>query len=228
MKSAILVFTLFVCLLVASIIPVYALVSVTSTIGEDIYVVYDFQNLDSTAYNEIKANYQYNITSTISTTIVKHLAAQGQDEVYFSLGPEIGEFDDSSKSIHASFYLWGSDVLRSTINRTSMKRVTYLNTDWRKFQLSLTNGFSINFTQLLSEPVIEWQKPDETTFLYEVQEISFKFELPSEAEQVRVQLDTIIFEFQPNFWDVFINSPFPILIVLIIIVLIAVIYRRVK
>jgi hypothetical protein len=228
LKSVIPIFTVSVCLLVASIIPVHAFISVTTTIGDSIYVVYYFQNLDSPVYNGIKANYQYNITSTISTMIVKHLAAQGQDQVYFSLGPETGEFYDSSKSIHVSFYLWGSDVLRSTINRTSMKRIVYLNTDWRKFQLSLTNGFSINFTQLLSEPVIEWQKPNENTFLYEAPELSFKFILPRDTEQVRVQGDTIIFEFQPNFWDVFINSPFPILIAIIIIVIIAAIYRRIR
>ena len=148
MKSITIVFVLFTVFLAVLVVPVHASVSVTSTIGDSVYVVYDFQNLNSTVYDEIKAIYQFNISTTISTAIVKNLEAQGQKQVQSSLGPETGEFDDVAKSIHVSFYIWDSDI--------------------------------------------------------------------------------ITFEFPLNFWDVFINSPFLILAVLIIIVIIALIYRKIR
>jgi hypothetical protein len=209
------------------VVPVHASVSVTSTIGDSVYVVYDFQNLNSTVYDEIKAIYQFNISTTISTAIVKNLEAQGQKQVQSSLGPETGEFDDVAKSIHVSFYIWGSDIISSTISGTTMKKTYEVNTNWRKFQLTLTSDFSINFAQLLSKPVSEWQKPNVTTYLYESQDILFKFVLPGAATQVSAQGDIITFEFPLNFWDVFINSPFLILAVLIIVIIIALIYRKI-
>ena len=228
LKSTTIFFVLFIVFLAGLAVPVHASVSVTSTIGDSVYVVYDFQNLNSTVYDEIKANYQFNISTTISTAIVKNLEAQGQKQVQSSLGPESGEFEDVAKSIHVSFYIWGSDIISSTISGATMKKTYEVKTDWRKFQLSLTSDFSINFAQLLSKPVSEWQKPNVTTYLYESQDISFKFALPGTATQVSAQGDIITFEFPLNFWDVFINSPFLILIALIIVITIALIYRRIK
>jgi hypothetical protein len=228
MKSIIIVFVLFTVFLAVLVVPVHASVSVTSTIGDSVYVVYDFQNLNSTVYDEIKAIYQFNISTTISTAIVKNLEAQEQKQVQSSLGPETGEFDDVAKSIHVSFYIWGSDIISSSINGTTMKKTYEVNTDWRKFQLTLTSDFYIDFAQLLTKPVSEWQKPNVTTYLYESQDILFKFVLPGAATQVSAQGDIITFEFSPNFWDIFINSPFLILAVLIIIVIIALIYRKIR
>jgi hypothetical protein len=215
-------------LLAMSIMPVYASVSITGTINESVYVIYNFQNLNLTVYDEIKANYQSNLSAVISTAIVKNLETQGRTQVQSSLGPETGVFDDTAKSISVSFYIWGSDIISNSINRTSMGRIYQVQTDWRKFNLALINGFSFNFTQLLSTPVAEWQKPNETIYLYENQDVSCKFVLPETAFQVRAQGDIITYEVQPSFWDVFINSPFPILIVLIIVVIVALIYRRIR
>ena len=228
MKPITVVSVLFTVFLVALVVPVHASISVTSTVSSSIYVVYNFQNLNSTVYNEIKANYQFNISTTISTAIAQNLKAQGQTQVQSSLGPETGEFDDASKSISADFYIWGSDIISSATNRTSMGTTYQVETDWRKFQLNLAPGFSLNFTQLLSQPVAEWQKPNETTFLYEDQGVLFKFVLPEGATQVSAQGDIITYELPPNSWDVFINSPFLILVVLIIVIIIALIYRRIK
>src|SRR3972149_6937979 len=120
MKPITVLSVLFTVFLVALVVPVHASISVTSTVSSSIYVVYNFQNLNSTVYNEIKANYQFNISTTISTAIAQNLKAQGQTQVQSSLGPETGEFDDASKSISADFYIWGSDIISSATNRTSM------------------------------------------------------------------------------------------------------------
>lgn len=223
------VFALFTILLAVSIVPVHASVSVTSTINDSIYVVYDVQNLNSTIYEEVKSNPKFNV-STIPITIVKNLENQGRKQVSWGLGPQADvSFDDATRSIHVSFYLWGSDVISSALNRTTMKRVYEIKTDWRKFQLNLADNFSIDFTQILATPVAEWQKTDETTYMYESQDVSFRFVLPQTATQVRANVDTITFEGGSlSFWDIFINSPFLILAVLIIVVIIALIYRRIR
>jgi hypothetical protein len=212
-----------------SIVPAHGSVSITSTINDSIYVVYDIQNLNSTIYDEVKSNPQFNM-STIPMTIVNNLENQGLKQVSWGFGPQTAvSFDDATRSIHVAFYLWGSDVISSTINRTTMKRVYEIKTDWRKFQLSLTNNFSIDFTQILAKPVAEWQKTNETTYMHESQEVSFRFILPQTATQVQANADTITFEGgSVSFWDVFINSPFLILAVLIIVVIIALIYRKIK
>ena len=129
LKSTTIFFVLFIVFLAGLAVPVHASVSVTSTIGDSVYVVYDFQNLNSTVYDEIKANYQFNISTTISTAIVKNLEAQGQKQVQSSLGPESGEFEDVAKSIHVSFYIWGSDIISSTISGATMKKTYEVKTD---------------------------------------------------------------------------------------------------
>ena len=95
MKSITIVFVLFTVFLAVLVVPVHASVSVTSTIGDSVYVVYDFQNLNSTVYDEIKAIYQFNISTTISTAIVKYLEAQGQKQVQSSPRLETGENSSS-------------------------------------------------------------------------------------------------------------------------------------
>jgi hypothetical protein len=214
--------------------PTQASISVTSTITDNnIYVVYNLQNINQTIYDEIKANQQFNI-STIPTAIIKNLENQGLTQVkwWLPLQPDI--FNDTTKSIHVSFYLEGSDIIDSETNRTTMKRTYQLNTEWRKLQLDLTNTFSINFTQHFAEPVENWQKPNPTTYHFEVHEtgffdtLSFNLALPTTATNVQAQGDTITYEVQPYFEDVFLNSPFLILAVLIVIIIIALIYRRIR
>jgi hypothetical protein len=229
MKRSTLIFALFTILLALSVVPAHASVSVESTVNESIYAVYNFQNLNSTVYDEVKNNPQFNV-STIPMTIVRNLENQGRIQVNWGFGPQADlVFNDAARTVQVSFYLWGSDIISSGVNQTTMKRTCQVKTDWRKFQLSLTSSFSLNFTQILAKPVAEWQKTNEYTFLYEGQDISFKFILPQTATQVQAQEDTITFEAGSlSFWDIFLNSPFLILAVLIIVVIIALIYRKVR
>lgn len=234
MKKSVLTFTFLTVLLMVFIVPVYASVSVKSTIGDVIYVTYNFENLDPTLYSETLANDQFNST-TIPQIIVKNLEKQNHPRVNYGFQPGFQPitYDSATNTIHVSFYLGGSDIISFTLNRTTMKRTYQVNTEWRKFQLNLTSNFSIDFAQILEKPVAEWQKINQTRYVYQTEQddsldTTFQIELPETATQIQAQGDTITFEVPPYFEDVFLNSPFLILIVLIIIVVIILVYRRVK
>jgi len=222
-----LIFALLLILSAVFIVPARASVSVTGTINDNIYVVYDFENLNQTVYDDAKA--QFNI-STIPTIIEKNLGDQGRTQVTWGFGSQTDIFNDTTRAIHVSFYLGGSDIMNFTTDRTTMRRIYQVKTDWRKFQVNLTQSFSINFTQILAKPVEEWQKINETAYLYQSEDVSFEFVLSDTATQVKANGDTITFEvsLSLSFWDMFLNSPFLILAVLVIVIIIVLIYRRIR
>jgi hypothetical protein len=216
-------------LLVAS---VHASVSVESTVGDNIFVVYNFENLDPAVYNETIANPQLFNSSTIPQIIVKNLENQGLTNVNYGVQPNVQDF--ATKTIRVSFYLGGSDIMGFTVNRTTMNRDYQVKTEWRNFQVNLTSSFSINFAQYFAESVEEWQKTNPTTFYIETHgtdffdKVSFKLTLPATATNVQAQGNTITYELSPSFEDILLGSPFLILAALIIIVAIVLIYRRIK
>jgi len=219
-------------LLATLVAPVYASVSVQSTIGDNIYVVYNLENLDQVIYNEAKVNQQLFNSSTIPQIIAKNLERQELTRVDYSTQPNT--YEDSTRTIRVSFYLGGSDIISYELNRTTMSRTYEVKTDWRKFQVNLTSNFSINFAQHFAEPVQKWEKPNPTTLLFEAHDtgfldvLSFHIVLPAAAIKVQTLEDTITYEIPPYFEDVFLNSPFLILAALIVIIMIVLIYRRVR
>jgi hypothetical protein len=90
--------------------------------------------------------------------------------------------------------------------------------------------------------VQSWQLTDYTdsngnahpSYYYETGEIqqfgkmSFRFILPSAATNVQATGDTITYDVTLGFEDILIGSPFLILAVILIVVLIALVYRRVR
>jgi len=231
MKKAVLVSVFLIVLIVILVAPVHASVSVESAVGDNIAIIYNFKNLDETIYNEAMANDQFN-SSTIPKIIVKNL--KEQNLTYINYGSQSITYDNATKTIRVSFYLNGSDIISSALNRTTMRKIYQVKTEWRKFQVNLTNSFSIDFAQYFAEPVEKWQKLNQTTYYIETHEtgffdvLSFKITLPATAINVQAQGDTITYEFPPYFEDIFLNSPFLILAVLIIIIIVALIYRRVR
>jgi len=238
MKKTVLTLVFPIALAVVLIAPADASVFVESTIGDSVYVICSFENLDTNIYNEAIANPQFNST-TIPQIIVENLEKQGISNVYYGFQPNTN--DDETKTIRVSFYLSGSDIISFTINRTTMQRTYQVKTEWRKFQVNLTSNFSINFAQYFAEPLANWQKTNLTTegsthtaFSFETTDagfldtLSFSFILPATATDVQVEGDTITYEVSPYFEDVFINSPFLILAALIIIIAVALVYRRVR
>lgn len=239
MKQPALAFVCFAVLLVILVASVHASVSVESTVEDNIYIIYNLENLNSTIYNEAIANEQFN-SSTIPLIIVKNLEKQNLTGVNYGFQPN--SYDDATRTIRVSFYLGGSDILGFTVNRTTIKRTYQVKTEWRKFQVNLTSSFSIDFAQYFAEPVANWQKTNHTdpggslhpAYYYKTTDadflgvLSFYFILPATASNIKVEGNTITYEVPPYFEDVFLGSPFLILATLIIIIAIVLVYRRVK
>jgi len=239
MKNHALAFICVTFLLVVLVAPVHASVSVESTVEDNVYVIYKFENLNSTIYNEVIANEQFN-SSTIPQIIVKNLERQNLARVNYDFQPNM--YDDATRTVRVSFYLGGSDIISFTVNRTTLRRTYQVKTEWRKFQVNLTSSFPpIDFAQSFSEPVANWQKTNYTTggsthptFYYETKSagflgtLSFYFILPTAASNIKVEGETITYEVPPYFEDVFLGSPFLILVALIIIIAIVLVYRIIK
>lgn len=225
--------------LLSTIASVHAIVSIESTIEENIYVVCSIANLDQAIYDAAKTNQIFN-GSAIVQIIVENLRTQGRTNVMH--GFQLNTYDDANRAIQASFFLGGTDITTSTINRTSLKRNFQAETDWRKFQSNLTSSMSIDFATYFAESVEKWQRIDFTdstgsvhpSFYYETGEIeqlgkmSFRFILPSAATDVQVKGDTITYDVSLGFENVLIGSPFLILAIIMVVVLIALVYRRLR
>jgi hypothetical protein len=217
----------------------HANVSIESTVGDSIDVVCSLTNLNQVVYDAAKADPVFN-GSTIVQTIVQNLKSQNRTNV--THGFQLNTYDDSNRAISASFLLGGTDIITSTVNRTSLKRNIQVQTGWRKFQVNLTSTVSIDFATYFAEPVQNWQLADyadstgtihpsyyyETGEIQQVGRMSFRFILPSAATNVQAEGDTITYDVTLGFVDVLIGSPFPILAIIIIAVLIAFVYRRIR
>jgi len=219
-------------LFVALIMPVHASVTMKATIDQSIHVILNFENVNSTIYGEIIQNEQtFNVT-TIPLIIVKNLEQQGLTQVRWDYSQEISS-DDSTNSTHVEFFLSGSDIITRTLNKTTMTMLYQVRTEWRKFHVNLTENFPVNFTKYFGKPIAEWNYTDsEKAYYYEYTEDSLtsscKFVLPTTAINIQATGDTIFFETPPLLEDVLLNSPFLILGALIIVIIIAFIYRRIR
>jgi len=140
-------------------------------------------------------------------------------------------FDDDTLSVHVKFFLAGSDIISYTLNKTDMTRTFRVEAEWRKFEISFTQNFSLDFEEHFGVPLTEWRQVSHT-FEKSVEEdsieMSFQFILPEEAFDIQAEEDTIIFKVPPVFEDKLLNSPFLILGVIIIVIMIVVVYRRVR
>jgi len=217
-------------LFAALIIPVHASVKMEATIDQSIHVVLNFENVSSPIYNEIKQT--FNIT-TIPLIIEKNLEQQGLTRVRWGYSQEI-DFNNSTNSIHAEFFLSGSDIITSTFNKTTMARRYQVRTEWRKFHANLAENFSINFNEYFGTQIADWDYIDfEKAYYNEYTELdaftpSCKFILPKTAININAAGDTIFFETPPLLENVLLNSPFLILGAIIIGIIVAFIYRKIR
>jgi hypothetical protein len=225
--------------LLSTVALAHANVSIESTIEDNISVVCNLTNLNQTVYEAAKADPVFN-GSTIAQIIVQNLKNENRTNV--THGFQLNTYDDATRAIRASFLLGGADIITSTINRTSLKRNIQVQTDWRKFQVNLTSTVSIDFATYFAESAGNWQLTDYTdstgnahpSYYYETGEIeqfgkmSFRFILPSAATNVQAEGDTITYDVTSGFEDVLIGSPFLILAVILVVVLIALAYRRIR
>ncbi len=231
---------LIILLTLSAVFPVNASsITIKGTVDDNLFVAYDFEKLDPLVYDQAKINPQFNI-STIPQVILKNFEKKNQTAVSWGLAPQTNVYDDVNQTIHISFFLGGSDIISFTINRTTLKRTYQVNTEWRNFEVNLTGNFSVDFAQSLAKPVFEWQKIDYTDShgivhpaYYENKQIGtldmfFYLILPASASGIHVQGDTVIYEMPPRMEDQLLSSPFLILGALAVVLVIALLYRKVR
>jgi len=237
MQKLVMVYLLFA-LLATLILPIRASVTIQTSIDQNVHVVFDFVNVNSTVYEEIKRESSLD-RSTIPKTIVDKLKQRNLTHVAY-YDPTL-TFNDSGKSIHVTFYLSGLDVLNFTFSKATMAKVYYVRTDWRKFHLNVTTRFSLNFTKYFGTPVAQWQKINYTDSEKKMHPAYYYnytgpspfdplcyFILPITGTNVRAVKDTIIFEVPPSLEDRLLNSPFLVVGAIIVVNIAIFLYRRVR
>lgn len=207
-----------------------------------LYVVLDFENMDTLIYNAVQDNRDL-FNDTIFPQIFVENLENYLDVTYSPLDAEL-KFNDSARSMQASFSLSGSDIINFTLNRETMARTYQVNTDWRTFKVDIKdeNGssiFSLNLADF-SEPVAQWEATNytlhgsnRTAYFYEyfnplVYYATFYFVLPAEATNPQVDGDTITYELPPAPGDVLLNSPFLVMGAIIAIAGGFVLYRKIR
>lgn len=224
-------------LLVSLVTPVYASVTIQATIDQNIPVVFDFQNIDFRIYNETIRQNLFNV-STIPRAIEETLEERDLKNVECIYDPTQKVFDDSTRSIHVEFLLVGSDIIHITISKTTTNKIYNVRTDWRKFHFNLTDNYALDFNEYFGKPIAEWEFENKTTparyYCNHTSSIEFDpicyFTLPSTAinPHVAEDGDTLIFELPLSVGESLLNSPFLILVALIIVNVVAVLYRKIR
>jgi hypothetical protein len=229
--------SLLLLLLVSLVTPVCASVTIQATIDQNIHVVFDFQNIDSTTYNAIIHQHLFDI-STIPRAIEEDLEERDLKNAECKYDPAQEIFDDSTRSIRVEFLLVGSDIIHITINRTTTNKIYNVRTDWRKFHVNLTDNYALDFNEYFGRPIVEWKFENKTTpvhyYYNHTSSIEFDpicyFTLPSRAinPHIAEDMETIVFELPLPLGESLLSSPFLILVALIIVNVVAVLYRKVR
>ena len=212
----------------------YSSVSIEASITRDFRVVFEFTNINSTIYENLKNNALIMNETTVPEAIWRNLAEKGLISVeYYNSSIN---FNDTTRSVRSAFNLRGPDIITSTINRGALTETFTANTTWRKFFLNISSGFSFNFTQTFATPLADWNRtalPDGGT-IYSLANVtagaSCSFALPKEANGVFIVGDVVIFDlpYEPPWEDKFINSPLLILIALAVAGAVIFVYRKVR
>ena len=223
------VFAVIMIMISLAVVPTSAEITVNVHVDDSLFVAYEFVNVDQTVYDQARIEFT---AERIPEAIVNNLEAANQT-VHWGLGPSPLEFDDANRLVRASFFLSGSSIVSFTVNRTTLRRVYEVKTDWRKFKVNLTSSHSVDFAQRLGTTVAEWQKLDATTFYFESKEagspdILFYLIVPASAVEVRAVGETVFYEMQPYLEDILLGTPFLILIALIVVLVIILIYRKIR
>ena len=221
------------------ITPIHASATVEGLVEQNIHVVYTIKNINSTLYDEILEQRIFN-TLTIPRAIETYFEEQNLENVELDHDSTREIFNNSTRSIQVEFYLSGSDVFDSTVDRSAWTKTYNVETAWRKVHVNLTDDFSLDFAGYFQKPVSEWELVNYTvngevrpTYSYNfVDTTTFdplcRFVLPAKATNIRATQNTIIFELPLPLEDNLINSPFLILGVLIAVNIVLVAYRKIR
>lgn len=225
-------------LFVASIVPVYASITVESIINDAFHVSFDFSNINSTIYNDIVAQGVFNSTS-IPRTIMRNLEKQNLKKVSWSQAST--NIFRANGTIHVEFDLWGEDILSYTLKKGELARTCTVKTNWIRFDIKLTNTFTLNLTTYFTTPISRWQRINHTingnihpSFYYNSTAGTPPFYalcyfiLPTAATNIKTAGDTLTFDMPLLLEDKLIDSPILILGALVIANIVVIIYRKVR
>jgi len=212
-------------LVLSSITLVNGEITADVNVSESLFVTYEFKNLDQPVYDQAQLT-----AEKIPETIASNFGKNNQTVLW---GAAALEQNATTRTIRNSFYLGGTAIMSFSVNQTTLKRIYEIKTDWRKFKVNLTDSFSVDFASALATPVANWQKTDATTFYYENRntgtlDVLFYLALPASAMGIRVQGDTVFYEAPSLLEDQLLGTPFIILIALAIVLLIILLYRKVR
>jgi len=227
MKKLIIPYILFILIVTPTVLA--DSITIETTINEGLYVTFNFTTKKPQLYEEIKT--QGFSASTIPNAIKEKFEQQNLKNARALplLKKEI--FNDTTSSIYVEFLLTGSDIISYMLNETGITRTFRVRTDWRKFQVSFTQNFSLNFEEHFGAPLTEWQQMNGKAFEKIIEnpfEMSFRFTLPERAFDIQAEEDTIIFKIPTTFEDTILNSPFLILGAIIIANIIFAAYRKAR
>jgi hypothetical protein len=211
-----------------------------SFVDDGLFVTYNFAGFNESVYNQIKNNAQFN-ASTIPGIIVDTMVKRNLKQVTWGLPPQPILYNDGNRTVDASFFLSGSDIISYSMNQTSINRTYKVTSDWQKFQVSLTSNVSVNFGLAFDKTVSEWQRMNYTdasqnvhpAFYYRsnqtsTADVSFYLVLPSAAFDVRVEGGTVMFQMPALLGDQLLSSPLLVLAALIIVMVIVLLYRKAR
>jgi hypothetical protein len=229
MKKFIMFYLLFILLTTPTVLAVSS-VSLQATISESVEVVFKIASIEANLYNEIKTQGIFN-ASTIPKAIEGYFKQKELANAWVVYDPFQNIFDEDANSVQVKFVLAGSDVVSYALNKTEMARTFWVRTDWRRFEVSLTQNFTLDFDEHFGAPLSEWQLSENVFEKKSVQddmELLFRFVLPENAYGIQTEDDIIIFKVALAFEDSLLNSPFLILGAVIAVNIIVLVYRRVR
>jgi len=215
-----------------------ASVTIYTTINDSVSVDFTFEDIEPTLYNETVHQGLFSV-STIPQAVNQSLLAQNLTNVILDYNHTQEVFNNLT--IHVSFSLAGPDIIHVTVSKETANRVYNVTTGWRKFSVNFTNAFLLNFTEYFGTSMTYWQLINYTdmenkthpayysSYNYTAAptfELKWYFVLPTAAMNVHAVRENIIFELPPSFEDSLLNSPFLILIALIIVNIAVFLYRK--
>jgi hypothetical protein len=203
-------------------------ITMETTIAENVYVTFHFADIEPQLYAEIKD--QGFSVSTVPNAVEEEFVQQNfmNAEIIYDLNQEI--FNDDTNSIILEFLLTGSDIVSYTLDKTDATRSFRVRTDWRKFQVSFAEDFSLNFEEHFGTPLTDWQQVNHIfeESIADPFEMTLQFILPENAQAIQAEEDTITFKVSLAFEDSVLNSPFLILGAILVANIIVVVYRKAR
>ena len=209
----------------------------------------ELSNVNATIMEKIA-----NFSSALNETTIPEAMIDAIGEGVFYVDPALS-FNETTRTINASFKLVGRELMDFEFNRTSMAKIYKLRTSWRKTDVEAWYNktlmvVKLNFSSFFKRPLEKWEHlkdyalgPGETRealllnttvrdelFENRTGRAIWLFVLPKNARFLRAiregNEEFLLFEMPPEAFEAFMASPFwPFLLILMVVGL-AVAYRK--